>query len=794
MSEIPPPAKGPTPPPVPLTSFIGRDREIVTVTGLVQRPDIRLITLTGPGGIGKTRLALQVVDQVSERFADGIAFVSLAPVRDPELALSTIAQALLVPDAAGQPLRERVTAFLTERQMLLVLDNLEHLVEEAATLIAELLARCPDVTVLATSRVRLGISAEQVVPLAPLDVETARALFTVRSQAADAGYDVAPGMVRVIDAICDRLDRLPLAIELAAARINVLPPRALLARLDHQLPLLTSGPRDAPDRQRDMRAAITWSYELLTDGEQRLFRRLGLFVGGFTLEAAEAIADDGVDVLAGVSALVAASLVIPAGGVGDEPRFTLLETIREYALEQLAASGELVDAQQRHAAYYSWLAEAVLPLYDGPELPVYRDRILLELDNCRAAMTWALGHDAAETGVRLAGALWRVWRTSLVSGGKPSTDRVTEGRTWCEQMLAIADGLPVNALTEALTGTALLAMLQGDHQRARNAGEDLLARAQAENDAYGLYWAHQALGTVAEVQGLDHVSIRGPQPGAGDEVARQHYEAALVCAPTIRNPDNYVSLTLINLAQIARRGGDLERASGLLEEALALCRRTRKPFAFGWALVSLGHVLREQGQLRRALELFKETLVVLVGQPSPGGEHVALIVLLGEQSHGVEHVALVELALVAEKAGHIEQSVRLLGAAATLPQRPPYRHALDAVTATARTALGGPAFTAAWEAGRQLSLEEVLAETDTLIQTISEDGVGAPQPQSTHGLSTRELEVLQLVAAGHSNRAIAHILSISERTVENHVLHILTKLDVDSRTAAATWAVRLGLA
>ena len=228
-----------------------------------------------------------------------------------------------------------------------------------------------------------------------------------------------------------------------------------------------------------------------------------------------------------------------------------------------------------------------------------------------------------ETGVRLAGALWRVWRTSLLSGGKPSTDRVTEGRAWCEQMLANADDLPVSALTEALAGTSFLAFLQGDYQRARTAGEDLLARAQAENDAYGLYWAHHALGTVAEVQGLDPGSIREParrvQPGAGDEVARQHYEAALVFAPTIRNPDNHGSLTLIDLAEIARRGGDLERAAGLLEEALTLCRRTRNPFALGWALVSLGHVLREQGQLRRALELFKETLCRAGGTADPWG-------------------------------------------------------------------------------------------------------------------------------------------------------------------------------
>jgi predicted ATPase/DNA-binding CsgD family transcriptional regulator len=648
-------------------------------------------------------------------------------------------------------------------------------------LVAHLLTTCPALTVLATSRVRLGISGEQVLPLPPLDEETARILFAKRAEAANPGFVVSLENASVVDAICDRLDRLPLAIELAAARTNVLPPRALLARLDQRLDLLSGGPRDAPDRQRDMRAAIAWSHDLLPEAEQRLFRRLGVFVGGFTLDAAGAVAGDGCDVLAGVSALVAASLVIPATAVGDEARFAMLETIREYALERLAASGDLVDTQQRHAVYYRCLTEAALPFYAGPEVPVYRERIHLELDNCRAAMSWALDHDAAETGVRLAGALWTIWATSLLPGETPGTERVTEGRAWCERMLAKAGDLPVEALTEALAGTSFLAAMLGDNQRACAAGEDLLARAQAQNDAYGLYWAHQVLGNAAEVQGSNHApvqgSVRRPVQSlqSWDALAQRHYEAALVVAPTIRNPDNHMAQTLSSLGVMAHRQGDLERAAGIFDEALVLCRRTGNPFGLVWLLVSSVRVLREQGQRQHAVALLREALVVLGGQPSLGDQSAALV--------------LVELARITMEAGRHEHAVRLLGLAYDRPLCDSYRETIDPLIANARTNLGGPAFVAAWEAGRHLSWKEILTEVDAL----TADADGASQSDAPDGLTPRETEVLRLLAEGRSNRAIGDALSISERTVEVHVLHILAKLGLDSRTAAATWAVRRGL-
>ena len=398
-------------------------------------------------------------------------------------------------------------------------------------------------------------------------------------------------------------------------------------------------------------------------------------------------------------------------------------------------------------------------------------------------MAWALDSGEAETGVRLAGALWRVWWTSHAAGGKPWTDRVAEGRSWCERMLAIADHLPVEALTEALTGVGFMAMFDGDFARVQAAGEDLLARAQAEDYAYGIYWAHQVLGKVAEIQGPDHISrYYGINPmadaQAGDDVARHHYEAALAVAPTIRNPDNYVSQTLSHLGVIAQRRGDLGRAATLLDEALSLSRSTNNPFVLAMILVPLGQVLREQGQLETATERLKEALVVLAEEQGLGGTPVALI----------------ELALVAEQAGCMEGAARLLGAATTLHERTGYRQTLDSAAARSRMKLDEPTFTEAWEAGTQLSWDNVLAEVDALATTVHTTTHEHRDPQTpSYGLSLRELEILRLVVEGHSNRAIGDLLSVSQRTVENHVRHILTKLNLESRTAAATFAVRNGL-
>jgi len=311
----------------PLTTFVGREREIDDVSALLLRPGTRLLTITGSGGIGKTRLSLQIVERVRRHFDDGAAIIPLAMIRDPAQVPTELVRVLGVPDVPGEPVMSRLQAFLADRQMLVMLDNLEHL-PDSALLVAELLATCPRLTILATSRTRMNVSGEHLFPLDTLDAVEARELFVMRSRAIVPSFAVTDGTSTVIDAICDRLDRLPLAIELAAARVAELPPRALLARLDSRLDLLSGGPGDVPDRHRDMRGAIAWSQDLLSGNEQAVYRRLGVFIGGFTLESAGSGAGVGGDVLAEGTALLRANLLRPIDGVGGEPRLTLLGTGR----------------------------------------------------------------------------------------------------------------------------------------------------------------------------------------------------------------------------------------------------------------------------------------------------------------------------------------------------------------------------------------------------------------------------------------------------------------------------------
>ena len=430
--------------PTPLTAFVGRERELAALRALISRRGVRLVTLTGPGGVGKTRLAIQVARDLADRFADGVRFVPLAPVRAPELVLPVIARQLGIGESAPGTVLQDLTEQLATKELLLVLDNLEQVLDAASALVP-LIAGCPDLTVLVTSRAALRVSGEHefVVPPLPLPGEggswtfdqIARAdavrLFSERAEAVQVGFRLDAANAWDVARVCHRLDGLPLAIELAAARTKVFSPHALLARLERRLPLLTGGPRDAPARLRTMRDAIAWSHDLLDPDEQRLFRRLAVFVGGCTLAAADAVvngaSDTGVDVLDGISSLVDKSLVLPAATSDDstgEPRFVMLETIREFALDELTRSGEGDAVRRAHADYFRALAERAEPALRGAGQVAWIARLEAELPNLRAVLDRSLAGGDVESGLRLAGSLYWFWFLR---------NHVDEGRSWFER-------------------------------------------------------------------------------------------------------------------------------------------------------------------------------------------------------------------------------------------------------------------------------------------------------------------------------------------------------------------------
>ncbi len=414
--------------PVQPTTFIGREREVAAVQQLLLREDVRLLTLTGPGGSGKTRLGLHAAAGLSDHFTGGISFVDLAPISDAELVVPAIAQTLGVKESPTRSMVEQLQAFLQEKLLLLLLDNFEQVVSAAPGL-SDLLARCSHLKLLVTSRTVLHLAAEHEFAVPPLslpdlnhlpDLVTlsqyeAVALFIARAQALKPDFQVSNASAPAVAEICTRLDGLPLAIELAATRIKLLPPPALLARLGQRLAVLTSGVRDAPARHQTLRKTIDWSYQLLDAGEQRLFRRLSVFVGGCTLQAIEAICaaldtqTPAVSVLDGMASLIDKSLLRQIEQEAAEPRFVMLETVREYGQEALAVSGEAEATHQAHAAYYQALAEAAEQAWNGPHQALWFGRMEQEHDNLRAAMNWLLEQREAEMALRLGTALWWFW-------------------------------------------------------------------------------------------------------------------------------------------------------------------------------------------------------------------------------------------------------------------------------------------------------------------------------------------------------------------------------------------------